>query len=157
MKPINESVVSIIYNEEYPNLIHQVPNIKGITEHENYNNALYNLMAYDVYFGIYFPYDLDTLAKQGHLAVAIQNPGFINDYTDYLIFFPWTLTPFQISFLDAQEKYLKEAQEINFEIYNKPIETYYCFKPHSENNFSKYKEFLDIQKNEMLKRNRTPE
>lgn len=152
---VDQAVISIIYNDEYHSIIHQIPNIKGKTEHESYNDSLNILMSTDVYFTIYFPYEIEYLAKNGHLALMIQNPGFINDYTDYLIAFPEHLTNTQIKFLDSQEKILKKANEINFETYYKKENAFYTIHTKRKNDFLKYKEYLQTLKIENQTRNRT--
>lgn len=152
---VDQAVISIVYNDEYYGIIHQIPNIKGKTEHESYNDSLNILMSMDVFFTIYFPYEIEYLAKNGHLALMIQNPGLIHKDTDYLITYPEHLTTTQIKFLDSQEETLKKANEINFERYYKKENAFYTIQNKRKNDFLKYKEYLQALKLENLTRNRT--
>lgn len=152
--PINQAVITIVYNDTYYNIIHQIANVLGKTEHENYNNALAALMAYDVYFTIAFPYEIEKLAKDGHLVIMLQNPGLSNTPLDYLIVYPDEVTNEQIAFLISQKQALKQAREINFERYNKQENAFYTSQTKRNNDYQKYKEYLDIIRKENRTRQR---
>lgn len=152
--PIDQAVITIVYNKTYYNIIHQIANVLGKTEHNNYNNALASLMAYDVYFTITFPYEIETLAKEGHLIIIIQNPGLSNTPLDYLIIYPDEVTEEQIAFLISQEQALKQAREINFERYNKQENAFYTFQTKRDNDYQKYKEYLEVIRTEKRTRQR---
>lgn len=155
MIPLNHATITIVYNDEFKNFLHQIANFPGKTDHESYNEPLNNLMAYDVFFSIYYPYEVRKLAKLGHLCISIQNPGYINPQTSYLITFPPILTEWQLEVLDSQEEVLKNAAEINFEIFDPESQMAHTYKPNEPYDFNKYKEFLELMRINQQKRKRT--
>ncbi len=152
--PINKAVITIVYSEYYYHIIHQITNVKGKTQHEDYNRSLSSLMSEDLYFSIHFPYETEKLAKDDHLAIMIQNPGYQSSEIDYVIFFPENPDSFQLNFLDSQEQYFQSAREINFERYNKSDNSFYNLHSKRKNDYQKYKEYLEALKKENISRQR---